>query len=85
MGKKITVDLVLQEINDKVYDTKEGVKNTRTVKFIDTDTGVGMAFKANKEDHPLKDWDIKMFDEFAPVSITIELPNVKQTKITDEF
>ena len=91
MGKKITFDLVLAEILDKISEVKgekkgtKVVKEIRTVKFIDKDTGMTMNLKDVKAYHQLKDWDASMFEEFAPITITIEMPNQRQTKITDSL
>jgi len=89
IGKKITFDLVLAEILDKISEVKgekkgtKVVKEVRTVKFIDPDSGMTMNLKDEKSNHQLKNWDASMFEEFAPITITIEMPNVKQTKLED--
>ena len=91
MGKKITFDLVLAEILDKISEVKIDRKGTteireiRTVKFVDPDSGMTMNLKDKKANHQLKNWDASMFEEFAPITITIELPNQRQTKITDSL
>ena len=43
-----------------------------------------MIFNEVKSFHPLMNWDCSMFEEFAPITITIEMPDVKQTKL-DEY
>lgn len=91
MGKKITFGLVLQEINDKINEVKIDKKGTtevreiRTVKFVDPDSGMTMNLRDKKQNHVLKNWDASMFEEFEPIIITIELPNQRQTKITDSL
>lgn len=90
MGKKITFDLVLAEILDKISEVKidrkgnTEIREIRTVKFVDPDSGMTMNLRDRKQNHQLKNWDASMFEAFAPITITIEMPEVKQMKI-DEY
>lgn len=82
--KDIIANLKLRDIVDKVYQTKkEGTKEMRTVSLSDTDSGISVTLKGAKAYHPLRDWDKSILTKEDVVTLTLTVPKVTQTKITE--
>ena len=82
---KIEIELELKSITDKINSVADGLKETRSVNFIDTEgNGISLTITANKEGHPMKDWNKAMMLETGVSQMTLTLPKSKQITI-DKF
>ena len=81
MGK-IEIELELKSIVDKVNSVADGLKDTRTVNFIDVEgNGIKLSIAADRNEHPMKDWDKKMLLDTGVSLLSLTLPKAKQTTI----
>ena len=86
VGKKeLNIDLVCKGISDTITPPtkKFGVRTIRKVTFVNEGRGVNIVIKAEKKVHPLRHWNGEMLKEDEGMLMLLEVPEVKQKKITD--
>lgn len=79
---KIEIELELKSITDKINSVADGLKETRSVNFIDTEgNGISLTITANKDSHPMEKWNKAMMLETGVSQMSLTLPKTKQITI----
>lgn len=81
--KNINFKVQLDDITDKITKKKENVHEVRSVTFSQKNMGLKVTIKSTKGVHPFKKWDKEMFSKDEDFLILLEVPRVRQRRITD--
>jgi len=83
---EINESVICSGISDSINNTKKyGIRTIRKVSFSNVEKGITYTIKAEKNKHPLKHWNEDMVKEKEGMFILLEVPAVKQKKVTDHF
>ena len=86
VNRKLEVDLKIKKIATEIYETKkEGIKEILKVSLVNPESGLTITLKGKKATHELRDWDKRMLNTKESIHLTLSLPSVRQTAITENF
>ena len=86
VNKKLEVDLKIKKIATEIYETKkEGIKEILKVSLYAPESGLTIVIKGKKATHELRDWDKRMLNTKESIHLTLSLPSIRQTAITESF
>jgi len=86
VNKKLEVELKIKKIVTEIYETKkDGIKEILKVSLVCPESGLTVTLKGKKATHELRDWDKRMLNTKETIHLTLSLPSVRQTAITESF
>ena len=86
INRKLEIKLKIKKIVTEIYETKkDGIKEIFKVSLENPESGLSITLKGKRATHVLRNWDRRMLDTKEDIRLTLSLPSVKQTNITDEF
>ncbi|KKM87247.1 hypothetical protein LCGC14_1270900 [marine sediment metagenome] len=86
VNKKLEIDLKIKKIATEIYETKkEGIKEILKVSLVCPESGLTIVIKGKKATHELRDYDKRMLNTKENIHLTLSLPSIRQTAITENF